>query len=277
MARTIAVASQKGGVAKTTTVVNLAASLAVLKYRTVAVDLDPQNAVGYGLGLSREDMNEGIYDVLNNRKALTDVILPTSLKLLKVIPCGRAPYRSEERQETMISAAEDMRKFLQEKHQSVLTRLRQYMEAVAKSCDYLLIDCPPGIGEMTIYALASADSVLIPMQCEPLSMKTLTQILRVIRRIRKTLNPKLVIEGILITMYDEGYRIAREVYNQILATFPQEIVFRTVIPRMEEFTTVFATGRPVILQYPDSEIATAYLNLARELTLKYRKAVEEES
>jgi len=275
MARIIAVASQKGGVAKTTTVVNLAASLAVLKYRTVAIDLDPQNAVGYGLGLTREDMNYGIYDVVNDRKALTDVIHSSNLKLLKVIPCGKAPHRGEDKQETTLSTPGDMKKFLQDKYQTALTRLRQYVDAIAKSCDYLLIDCPPGIGEMTIYALASADSVLIPMQCEPLSMKTLTQALRVIRRIRKTLNPRLVIEGILITMFDENYRIAREVYNQILATFPQEIVFRTVIPRMEEFTTVFATGRPVILQYPDSEIATAYVNLARELTLRYKGKSEE--
>ena len=275
MARVIAVASQKGGVGKTTTVVNLAASLAVLKYRTVAVDLDPQNAVGYGLGLSRQDMEIGIYDVLNDKKSLTEVIHSTYLKLLKVIPCGKAPHKEEEKSEEALSTPGDMKKFLRDKYQTTLNRLRQCVEAISRSCDFLLIDCPPGIGEMTIYALASADSALIPMQCEPLSMKTLTQILRVIRRIRKTLNPKLVIEGILITMYDTNYRIAREVYNQILATFPPEVVFRTVIPRMEEFSTVFATGRPVILQYPDSEIATAYLNLARELTLKHKEKPEE--
>jgi len=276
MARVMAIASQKGGVGKTTTAVNLGASLAILKYRTLIIDLDPQNAVGYGLGLTREAMSVGIYDVLNDNKKLNEVIQSTYLKLLKVIPCGKGPHREEEEREPeSVSMPGDIKKILQQKYQSSFSRLKQYIDAIAKSCDFLLIDCPPGIGEMAICALACADTALIPMQCEPLSMKTLTQILRVIRRIKKALNPGLTIEGILITMYDKNYRIAREVYNQVLVTFPPDVVFRTVIPRMEEFSTVFATGRPVILQYPDSEIATAYLNLARELTLKYKEKGEE--
>jgi chromosome partitioning protein len=258
MGKVIAVASQKGGVGKTTTSVNLAASLASMKQRTLIIDLDEQNAVGFGLGLSRQQMESGIYDVFQGQKKLSEIIHSTSMPWLKTVPYGRGTLTDE------------FERFVRQKGSAPL--LKKYVEALRKSCDFIIMDCPPGMGDLTIYALSAADSVLVPMQCEPLSLKTLTQILKIIRKVRRSVNPNLVIEGLLLTMYDENYRIAREVCRQVWATFPEEVVFRNVIPRMEEFSSAFAVGRPIITQDPDSEVAKAYLKLAREVL---NKAVKE--
>ncbi|MDP8256172.1 MAG: ParA family protein [Candidatus Alcyoniella australis] len=260
MGKVIAVASQKGGVGKTTSTINLAASLASMKCRTVVIDLDEQNAVGLGLGLSRSQMERGIYDVFMGKRKLAEIIQPTGLKWLKAIPYGRG------------TMAEEFEKFVKQRGSAPL--LKKYIEAIRRSCDFILIDCPPGMGEMTIYALSASDSVLVPMQCEPLSLKTLTQILKIIRKIRHNVNPELVIEGLLLTMYDENYRIAREVVQQVWATFPEEVVFKTVIPRMEEYSTIFAIGKPLILQDPKSEVSRAYLQLASEVYKKYQDQIK---
>ena len=254
MARVIAIASQKGGVGKTTSTINLAASLATLKQRTLVIDLDEQNAVGFGLGLTRTQMTQGIYEVFMGKNKLREVIQPTPLPTLKVIPYGQG------------TLADNFEKFVRQKGSAPL--LKKYVDAVRRSCDFILIDCPPGMGDMTIYALSACDSVLVPMQPEPLSLKTLTQILKIIRKVRRNVNKDLVIEGLLLTMYDETYRISREVAKQVWATFPEEIVFRNVIPRCEEFSASFAIGRPIIMQDPRSEIAQAYLRLAREILKK---------
>jgi chromosome partitioning protein len=257
MGKVIAIASQKGGVGKTTTTVNLAASLAVLKQRCLVLDLDEQNAVSFGLGLSRQQMEHGLYDVFLGRKKLGEVIKGTSLPYLKTIPYGKGTLTDE------------FEKFVRQQGSAAL--LKKYVKALRKSCDFILIDCPPGMGDLTIYALSAADSVLVPMQCEPLSLKTLTQILKIIRKVRRQINPDLVIEGLLMTMYDENFRIAREVCQQVWASFPEEVVFRNVIPRMEEFSSAFAVGKPIITQDPDAEVSKAYLQLAREVLAKRKK------
>ncbi|MBZ0273291.1 ParA family protein [bacterium] len=254
MGKVIAIASQKGGVGKTTTTVNIAASLAVLKQRTLVIDLDEQNAVAFGLGLTRAQMESGIYDVFMGRVMLRDVIHSTSLSTLKVIPYGKGTLTDE------------FEKFVRQKGSAPL--LRKYVDAVRKSCDFILIDCPPGMGDLTIYALSACDSVLVPMQPEPLSLKTLTQILKIIRKVRRNVNPDLIMEGLLLTMYDENYRISREVAKQVWTTFPEEVVFRNVIPRMEEFSASFAVGKPIIMQDPEAEVSQAYLRLAREILKK---------
>jgi len=256
MGKVIAIASQKGGVGKTTTTVNIAASLAVLHQRCLVIDLDEQNAVGFGFGLSRAQMDSGIYDVFMGKAALRDIIQPTSLPNLKVIPYGKGTLTDE------------FEKFVRQKGSAPL--LRKYIDAVRKSCDFILIDCPPGMGDLTIYALSACDSVLVPMQPEPLSLKTLTQILKIIRKVRRNVNPDLIMEGLLLTMYDETYRISREVAKQVWATFPEEVVFRNVIPRMEEFSASFAVGRPIIMQDPEAEVSQAYLRLAKEILKKAR-------
>ncbi|MCB1154693.1 MAG: ParA family protein [Deltaproteobacteria bacterium] len=254
MGKVIAIASQKGGVGKTTTTVNIAASLATLRQRTLVIDLDEQNAVGFGLGLSRQQMESGIYDVFLGRKKLRDIIHSTPLPTLKVIPYGKGTLTDE------------FERFVRQKGSAPL--LRKYVDAVRKSCDFVLIDCPPGMGDLTIYALSACDSVLVPMQPEPLSLKTLTQILKIIRKVRRNVNPDLIMEGLLLTMYDENYRISREVAKQVWATFPEEVVFRNVIPRCEEFSSAFAIGRPIIMQDPNAEVAQAYLRLTQEIIKK---------
>jgi len=263
MGKVIAIASQKGGVGKTTTTVNMAASLAMLKQRTLVLDLDEQNAVGFGLGLTRQQMESGLYDVFLGRKKLSDVIHATMLPYLKMIPYGKGTLTDE------------FEKFVRQKGSAPL--LRKYVDALRKSTDFILIDCPPGMGDLTIYALSATDSVLVPMQCEPLSLKTLTQILKIIRKVRRQINPELVIEGLLLTMYDENYRIAREVCQQVWASFPEEVVFRNVIPRMEEFSSAFAVGKPIITQDPEAEVAKAYLQLAREVIAKRKKELEDKA
>ncbi len=262
MGKVIAIASQKGGVGKTTTTVNIAASLAILRQRSLVIDLDEQNAVGFGLGLTRRQMNAGIYDVFMGRRKLREVIHSTGIPTLKVIPYGQGTLTDE------------FEKFVRQKGSAPL--LKKYVEAVRASCDFVLIDCPPGMGDMTIYALSAADSVLVPMQPEPLSLKTLPQILKNIRKVRRNVTPGLIMEGLLLTMYDETYRISREVAKQVWASFPEEVVFRNVIPRMEEFSASFAVGRPIILQDPESEVSQAYLRLAREI-LKKAKVEQAES
>lgn len=260
MCKVIAVASQKGGVGKTTTTVNLASSLAMMKQRTLVIDLDEQNAVGFGLGLTRQQMAHGIYDVFQGRKRLAEIIHSTMLPYLKTVPYGQGTLTDE------------FEKFVRQKGSAPL--LKKYVNALRKSCDFICIDCPPGMGDLTIYALSACDSVLVPMQCEPLSLKTLTQILKIIRKVRRNVNPNLVIEGLLMTMYDENYRVAREVCQQVWATFPEEVVFRNVIPRMEEFSSAFAVGRPIITQDPESEVAKAYLKLAKEVMAKVQSGAE---
>jgi chromosome partitioning protein len=261
MGKVIAIASQKGGVGKTTTTVNLAASLATLRQRTLVLDLDEQNAVSFGLGLTRAQMDAGLYDVFLGNKKLGEVIQGSMLPFLKAIPYGRGTLTDE------------FEKFVRQKGSAPL--LKKYVNALRKSCDFILIDCPPGMGDLTIYALSASDSVLVPMQCEPLSLKTLTQILKIIRKVRRQINPELVIEGLLMTMYDENYRIAREVCQQVWASFPEEVVFRNVIPRMEEFSSAFAVGRPIITQDPDAEVSKAYLQLAKEILAKRKKELEQ--
>ena len=263
MGKVIAIASQKGGVGKTTTTVNLAASLATMKQRCLVLDLDEQNAVSFGLGLSRQKMEHGLYDVFLGRRKLGQVIQGTTLPYLKVIPYGKGTLTDE------------FEKFVRQQGSAAL--LKKYVQALRKSCDFILIDCPLGMGDLTIYALSASDSVLVPMQCEPLSLKTLTQILKIIRKVRRQINPELVIEGLLMTMYDENYRIAREVCQNVWANFPEEVVFRNVIPRMEEFSTAFAVGRPIITQDPEAEVAKAYLQLAKEILAKRKKELTEKA
>jgi chromosome partitioning protein len=263
MGKVIAIASQKGGVGKTTTTVNLAASLATMRQRTLVLDLDEQNAVGFGLGLTRQQMESGLYDVFLGRAKLGEVIHNTMLPYLKTIPYGKGTLTDE------------FEKFVRQKGSAPL--LKKYVDALRKSTDYILIDCPPGMGDLTIYALSATDSVLVPMQCEPLSLKTLTQILKIIRKVRRQINPELVIEGLLLTMYDENFRIAREVCQQVWASFPEEVVFRNVIPRMEEFSSAFAVGKPIITQDPEAEVAKAYLQLAREVMAKRKKELDDKA
>ncbi|RME45446.1 MAG: ParA family protein, partial [Deltaproteobacteria bacterium] len=195
MGKVIAVASQKGGVGKTTTTVNLAASFASMQLKTLIIDLDEQGAAALGFGLPETQTQFGIYDVFAGEKSLREVICSTSIRLLKVIPAGRG-QSVRKKQELMLSI-------------ETPEILNHIIRAVNKSCDIILMDCPPGMGDLTMNALSVADSVLVPLQCEPLALKTLTQILRAIRKARIQANPALQIEGLLLTMYDPRFQITR--------------------------------------------------------------------
>ncbi|RMD99235.1 MAG: ParA family protein [Deltaproteobacteria bacterium] len=260
MGKVIAVASQKGGVGKTTTTVNLAASFASMQLKTLIIDLDEQGAAALGFGLPEAQTQFGIYDVFAGEKSLREVICSTSIRLLKVIPAGRG-QSVRKKQELMLSI-------------ETPEILNNIIRAVNKSCDVILMDCPPGMGDLTMNALSVADSVLVPLQCEPLALKTLTQILRAIRKARVQANPALQIEGLLLTMYDPRFQITRQISEQVRQIFPAEVVFHTAIPRHEDLTAGFAAGRPIVIQNPQSKGAQAYLKVAAEIVKKMRKSQE---
>jgi chromosome partitioning protein len=256
MAKVIAISSQKGGVGKTTTTVNLAASFATMGMKTLVIDLDEQSAVSIGLGLPPEKTEFGIYDILAGTRRLKDVIHASHIASLKVIPSGKATTAKKKKELLMSLQTPDI--------------LRGIVRAIYKSCDIILMDCPPGMGNVAMNALSAAELVIVPLQCEPLALKTLTQILKSIRQVRQTTNPGLKMGGLLLTMFDDRYSLANQISSQVREIFPSDAVYQTVIPRHEDLSYGFATGKPIVLENPESEAAKVYMQLAREVLKKAR-------
>ena len=248
--RVIAVVNQKGGVGKTTTTVNLAASLALLGSRVLIVDIDPQGNTTSGFGIEKAALEQDIYSVLLADVPAAEAIVPTNVPNLDVLPAtlGLAGAEIE-----LVSAAERE------------TRLQAALGTIEPKYDYVLIDCPPSLGLLTLNALTAADEVLIPVQAEYYALEGLSQLTRVVERVRDVLNPRLHISGVLVTMFDGRTRLAMEVLEEVNAHFPQQ-VFRTQIPRNIRLSEAPSFGKPVALFDPKSRGALAYFNLARELT-----------
>jgi len=249
MAKILCIANQKGGVGKTTTAVNLAASLAAAEKRTLLVDIDPQGNAGSGVGIDKASLEESIYDVLINDVTPSQVIVPTGLPLLHLLPS--TPDLAGAELELVATAGREL-------------KLRQALSTVAADYDYILIDCPPSLNLLTVNALTAAESVLIPIQCEFYAMEGLSQILTTIRLVQKGLNSRLTISGILLTMYDARNNLARQVSDEIRTHFPRE-TFATVIPRNVRLSEAPSHGKPIILYDIASRGAASYLELAREL------------
>ncbi len=249
VAKIICVANQKGGVGKTTTAVNLAASLAVAERKTLLVDMDPQGNAGSGVGVEKEKLRESIYDALINGADLTTIIMKTALPNLDIIPSTTDLAGAELE---LVSAPE------REK------RLKHVLEPLVEVYDYILIDCPPSLGLLTINAMTAADSVLIPLQCEFYAMEGLSQILKTIRLVRKGLNPGIAIEGILLTMFDSRINLSRQVCEEIRSHF-NDSTFKTVIPRNIRLSEAPSHGKPVLLYDITSRGASCYLDLAKEI------------
>ena len=249
MARIICIANQKGGVGKTTTAVNLGASLAVAERKTLLVDMDPQGNAGSGVGIDRNSLRENVYDVLLNNADPTAVIRKTDLPLLDILPATDDLAGAE----IELVAIDDRER-----------KLARVLEAVAGRYDYILIDCPPSLGLLTLNAMTAAESVLIPLQCEFYAMEGLSKMLKTIRLVKKSFNPALQIEGILLTMYDGRNNLSRQVSEEIRGHFGEE-TFRTVIPRNVRLSEAPSHGKPVLLYDIASRGAAGYLELAREL------------
>jgi chromosome partitioning protein len=251
----LAVVSQKGGVGKTTTAINLASALALRGRKTLLIDVDPQGAVRHGIGLSDEGSPPGLADVLSGARELQDVVLPTPLPWLRVLLAGSVSESGEHESYAALVAGSD--------------RLGELFDR-ARSRGYLVVvDTPPGLGSVTRRVLTSADHVLVPLQCEPLALQTTTQILRAVREASRT-NPALVLDGILLTMLESSSALSQRVAAYVREQLPPELVFDVAIPRTMATADAFAAGQPVVLRSPDDEASVAYRQVADVLDGRLR-------
>jgi chromosome partitioning protein len=249
MARKIVVANQKGGVGKTTTAINLSASLASAEARTLLVDFDPQGNATAGLGFDRNCLQYTIYDVLCGDAPVNKAIYPTETENLFILPA-----RSD-----LAGASVELLNL--ENRQNCLKEILQEIE---NDFEYILIDCPPSLGILTINAFVAADSLLVPIQCEYFALEGLSDLMNTLERIRQGFNPDIQIEGVLLTMYDERLNLSSQIADNV-KNFLGERMFETVIPRNVRLAEAPSFGKPIIMYDPRSKGAESYTRLAREL------------
>lgn len=249
MKKVIAIGNQKGGVGKTTTAINLGASLAISDRRTLLIDVDSQGNSTTGLGIDRSQLTGSLYEVLLGSSIITDVLCQTDLANLSVVPSSRDLIGAEVELIDM-----DKREW----------RLKEALQSMDQEFDYILLDCPPSLGLLTLNALTAADSLLVPIQSEYYALEGLSSLLETLRLVQRGLNPNLFLEGILLTMFDIRNRLSHQVAEEIRSHFPDQI-FRTVIYRNVRISESPSHGKPVILYDAQCTGARDYLDLAKEL------------
>ena len=247
--RIIAITNQKGGVGKSTTAVNVSAYLSSYGYRTLLIDLDPQSNSTSGLGINPVDAKDSIYDILINDREPDEIILDTSYKNLKILPSSIQLAGAEVE---LVSSLK--REF----------RLKEAVNKIEKDYDFILIDCPPALGLLTINALTAAKEVIIPIQCEYYALEGLGQLLSTIDLVKKNLNDKLKINGAIMTMYDPRVKLAGQVIEEVKNYFSEK-VYKTVIPRNVRLSEAPSYGKPIMEYDPDCKGAEAYSNFTKEV------------
>ena len=257
MARIISIANQKGGVGKTTTAVNLSASLAASEQKTLLVDSDPQANATTGLGFAKDPARRNLYHALVMGDPARNVICKTSVDGLDMIPSDR----------NLVGAAVELVNAENREY-----RLKQVLEQVRQDYTYIIIDCPPSLDLLTVNSLVASDSVLVPIQCEYLALEGVSELLDTLMRIRRTLNPNLAIEGIALTMYDDRTTLSRQVTADLRSFFGTQ-VFETVIPRNVRLAEAPSHGKPIIFYDIHSKGAEAYIQLAKEVITSGQKRI----
>lgn len=255
MARIISVANQKGGVGKTTTTVNLGACLAQDGKKVLLIDSDAQGNATSGLGVHKPDVKQDIYDVLVNEVSIKETIIKTSRENLSIVP-ATLQLAGAEIELTSMMARE--------------SRLKSALAEVSDEYDFILVDCPPSLGHLTINAFTASDAILIPVQCEYYALEGLSQLLNTVRLVQKHFNPGLEIEGVLLTMYDARTNLGAEVVEEVRRYF-QEKVYDTIIPRNVRLSEAPSHGKPIIDYDPRSKGAEVYQALAKEVLVREQK------
>ena len=252
MGKIIALANQKGGVGKTTTTINLAASLATLEKTVLVVDADPQANASSGLGVDISEVDCSIYECIIDHTDVRDAIYTTDINGLDIIPSHI----------DLVGAEIEM---LNLKNREKV--IKNLLEPIRDEYDFILIDCSPSLGLITVNSLTAADSVIIPVQCEYFALEGISKLLNTIKIIKSKLNPKLEIEGFLMTMYDSRLRLANQIYEEVKRPF-RELVFTTVIQRNVKLSEASSYGKPVLLYDPDSKGSINHMQLAKEIIAK---------
>ena len=257
MGRVIAIANQKGGVGKTTTAINLAASLALSEQKTLLIDCDSQGNTTAGLGFPKDPSRRTLYNALILNEPLDRIIQKTQIDGLEIIPSDKNLVGA-----SVELVAVENREF----------QLKRIIQQVKDVYSYILMDCPPALDLLTLNALAAADSVLIPIQCEYLALEGVSELLDTLMRIRRTLNPNLAVEGIVLTMYDERTTLSRQVASDLRSFFGSQI-FESVIPRNVRLAEAPSHGKPIHYYDIHSKGAEAYINLAKEVISSGQKRI----